>query len=60
LLGDFGALGGIARRASKRLREGAARELAAEERDEVLRCLAQAKADAHALFALSDKELGGA
>jgi ParB family chromosome partitioning protein len=60
LLGDLGALGGISRRASKRLREGAARELATAERDEVRRCLMQAKADAQALFALGDTELGDA
>ncbi len=60
LLGDLGALAGIARRVGKRLREGAARELAAAERDEVRRCLSQAKADAAALFALGDKELGDA
>lgn len=60
LLGDLGALGGIARRVGKRLREGAARELAAAERDDVRRCLAQAKADAAALFALGEKELGDA
>jgi ParB family chromosome partitioning protein len=60
LLGDLGALGGIARRASKRLREGAARELAAADRDEVRRCLAQAKADAEGLFALGGREMGDA
>lgn len=60
LLGDLGALGGIARRVTKRLREGVARELAAAERDEGRRCLWQAKADAEALFALGDKELGDA
>jgi len=60
LLGDFGALGGISRRAIRRLREGAARELAASEPDEVYRCLLQAKADLEALFALGDKELGHA
>ena len=60
LLGDLGALAGIARRVGKRLREGAARELAAAERDEVRRCLSQAKADAAALFALGGKELGDA
>lgn len=60
LLGDLGGLGGIARRVCKRLREGSARELAAAERDEVRRCFAQARADAAALFALGDKELGDA
>jgi hypothetical protein len=37
-----------------------ARQLAEGERDEVQRCLAQAKADAEALFALGSKELGDA
>ena len=60
LLGDFGALGGISRRATRRLREGLARQLAEGERAEVRRCLAQAKADTEALFALGDKELGDA
>lgn len=60
LLGDFGALGGISRRATRRLREGLARQLAEGERDEVRRCLAQAKADAEALFAVGGKELGDA
>jgi hypothetical protein len=60
LLGDFGALGGVSRRASRRLREGLARQLAEGERDEVRRCLTQAKADAEALFALGSKELGDA
>jgi ParB family chromosome partitioning protein len=57
LLDDLGALCGVSRRAAKRLREGAARQLAAEEKDEVVRALAQAKADAQALFAFADKEL---
>jgi ParB/RepB/Spo0J family partition protein len=60
LLADLGTLGAIARRLSKRLREGAARGLATEEPDEVRQCLAQAKADTAALFALADKELGNA
>jgi ParB family transcriptional regulator, chromosome partitioning protein len=60
LLDDFGALGGISRRATRRLREGLARQLAQGERDEVRRCLLQAKADAQALFALGGKELGDA
>jgi hypothetical protein len=60
LLEDFGALGGISRRSTRRLREGLARQLAEGERAEVRRCLAQAKADAEALFALGGKELGDA
>ena len=60
LLGDLGALSGISRRATRRLREGLARQLAEGERDEVRRCLLQAKADAQELFALGDKELGDA
>jgi len=57
LLEDLGALGGIARRVSKRLREGQARELAKEKREELARCVKQASADTQALFALADKEL---
>lgn len=60
LLADIGALGGISRRTNKTLREGAARKLMAAERDEVRRALAQAKADADALFALGQRELGDA
>ena len=60
LLEDFGALGGISRRSTRRLREGLARQLAEGERAEVRRCLAQAKADAEARFALGGKELGDA
>jgi hypothetical protein len=60
LLGDFGALSGISRRATRRLREGLARQLAEGERDEARRCLAQAKADVEALFALGGKEFGDA
>jgi ParB family transcriptional regulator, chromosome partitioning protein len=57
LLDDFGALGGISRRATRRLLDGAARELANDERGEVRRALMQAKADSEALFAVGDKEL---
>jgi ParB/RepB/Spo0J family partition protein len=57
---DLGALGGIARRVSKRLRDGAAQELATAEQDEIRRCLLQAKADTAALFALGEKELNDA
>ena len=60
LLDDFGALGGISRRATKRLREGAARELGSSERGEVRRALLQAKTDSEALFAVGDRELGDA
>jgi ParB family chromosome partitioning protein len=57
LLDDLGAFCGVSRRATRRLREGTARQLAAQERGEVSRALAQAKADAEAFFALADKEL---
>jgi ParB family chromosome partitioning protein len=60
LLGDLGALIGISLRALRRLREGVARELAVGEREEVFRCLQQAKADTEALFALGEKEIGNA
>lgn len=57
LLSDFGALGGLSRRATVRLRQGIARGLLPPEREEVRRCLLQAKADAEALFDLGGKEL---
>lgn len=60
LLGDLGALGGIARRGLRHLRDGLARQLAPPERDEVRRCLAQAKADALHLVARCEKEIGDA
>lgn len=57
LLSDFGSLGGLSRRATVRLRQGVARGLLPPEREEVRRCLSQAKADAEALFELGGKEL---
>lgn len=57
LLDDLGALGGIARRVTRRLREGAVRGLLAEERAEVRRCGLQARTDDEALWRLADKEL---
>ena len=60
LLSDIGALGGISRRTSAKLRQGLARRLLPPERDEIHRCLRQAKADAEALFLLGQKELGHA
>lgn len=60
LLADFGALGAISRRAGTKLRNGLARGLVTPERDEVSRCLAQAKADAEALFIQGEKEIGNA
>lgn len=60
LLSDFGVLGGVSRRASSRLREGIARALLPPEREEVHRCLCQAKSDAEALFALGAKEFADA
>ncbi len=60
LLADLGALGGIARRGLRHLRDGLARQLAPPEREEVRRCLAQAKADALHLVASCEKEIGDA
>lgn len=57
LLGELGALSGIARRTQKRLREGLAQGLSPRERGEVRRCAEQAEADARALFARCRKEL---
>jgi ParB family transcriptional regulator, chromosome partitioning protein len=60
LLGDLGALGGICRRSCTRLREGLAQRLNASEREQLARCLLQAKADSGALFGLLERELGDA
>jgi hypothetical protein len=60
LLGDFGALGGVARRANRHLRDGLARRLTAPERHEVGQCVRQAKADVTGLLALCDKEIDDA
>jgi ParB/RepB/Spo0J family partition protein len=57
LLDDLGALGGIARRVTRRLRDGVARGLLADERAEVWRCGLQARADGESLWRLADKEL---
>jgi ParB family chromosome partitioning protein len=60
LLADFGAIGGMSRRASTKLRNGLGRALVSPEREEVSRCLLQAKADAEGLFAQWGKESGDA
>lgn len=60
LTDDIGALGGIARRAHRRLRQGLAGRLAPLERAEVRRCHLQAKGDTEALFARLEKEVGDA
>ena len=59
LLADLGALGGICRRGSRGLR-GLAQKLAEPEREDVSRCLLQARADAGALFSLLERELADA
>ena len=60
LLAEFGAIAGMSRRASTKLRNGLARALVSPEREEVSRCLLQAKGDAEALFAQWAKESGDA
>jgi ParB/RepB/Spo0J family partition protein len=60
LLADLGALSGIARRSSRRLREGVAQKLSSAERAEVRRCMQQGRADTEVLFALGEKELDDA
>ena len=60
LTGDLEALGGIARRVHRRLRQGLARRLAPAARAEVWRCHLQTKSDAEALFARLEKEVGDA
>jgi ParB/RepB/Spo0J family partition protein len=60
LLADLGALGGIARRAARSLREGVAQKLLPQDQAEAWRCMRQSRADALALFTLAEKELGDA
>lgn len=60
LLEDCGALGGLARRVTRRLRDGVARGLLAPERGEVHRCARQARADSEALWRLCDQEFADA
>lgn len=60
LLGDFGALGGVARRAQRHLRDGLAQRLAPPERQEVGRCFRQAKHDVAGLVSRCEAELGDA
>ena len=57
LLSELGALGGISRRAGAKLKLGLARGLLPPEREEVHRCMCQAKADTEVLFTLGQKEL---
>lgn len=56
LLDDLGALAGIARRVSRRLREGLARRLSAPEHEEAGLALRQARTDCEALFRRWEKE----
>jgi len=56
LLADLGALGGVARRAIRHLREGLLARLLAPEREEVGRALAQARADVERLATTHEKE----
>jgi ParB/RepB/Spo0J family partition protein len=60
LLDDLGALGGVARRAHRRLRDGLAQRLTASERQEVVQWVRQAQADTSGLWARCEKELGDA
>jgi len=60
LLGDLGAMAGIARRAHRRLRQGAATRMSAAEKDEVRRCAAQTRLDTRALLDLCEKETADA
>ena len=60
LTDDLGALGGIARRVHRRVRQGLAGRLTPSEREDVRRCHLQAKGDAEALFARMEKEVGDA
>ena len=57
LLDDFDLLGGVARRAQRQLREGAADRLLPGEREELLRCFAQSRADMDRLARRVEKEM---
>jgi len=59
-LADLEALGAIARRARKRLREGLWGRLSLGERDEASRCFAQARADWTSLWSRFEKEAADA
>jgi ParB/RepB/Spo0J family partition protein len=60
LLSDLGALGGVARRALRHLRDGLARRLVPHERDEVRRAAVQARSETDQLFTRCEKEVGDA
>ena len=56
LLADLAALGGVARRGARHLREGLLARLLVPEHEEVARALAQARADVERLVTTYDKE----
>jgi len=60
LLGDVEALGAIARRAHRQLREGVAQQLMAEDRDEMRRSLDSSLGDVKRLHRRARKEMGDA
>jgi ParB-like chromosome segregation protein Spo0J len=56
-LDDLEILGAVARRASRRMRQGILQRLLPPERDEVVRCAAQAKGDIEVFFRRWDQEV---
>jgi hypothetical protein len=60
LLGDLDALGGIARRLSRRVAQGLVRRLSHDERDQVQRALLQARTDVDHLGNRLQQELSDA
>ena len=60
LLNDFAALGAVARRARRHITGGILQQIPCTERDEVGRCLAQARVDVEALFGLWEREVNDA
>jgi len=58
LISDLESISAISRRVSSHLRKGAWRQLLPAERDDIVRCSAQTRADTDTLFALLDKEAG--
>jgi hypothetical protein len=60
VLGDLGALGGVARRLHKRLRGGACERFTVAERDDIRGSFLTTRAEATALFKRFEKEVGDA
>jgi len=60
MVNDLSMMASIARRISRRFRDGAARQIQPTERPEILACASQSQADANALWDRIAKEFGNA